>query len=134
MLSLLRQFLRVLLEGGHQRTASVGKRRWQQALIIAQVGIATTLLVSGGLLLRSFLRLLEAPLGFNPRNVLTMEISLPPLRYATSESQARFFDRVLQRTRQIPGVESASACSLLPFGYGENVQHVRDRRPAEAAG
>jgi predicted permease len=103
------------------RTASPPKRRWQQALIVAQVGIATTLLLSGGLLLRSFLRLLEAPLGFNPRNVLTMEISLPPLRYPTRESRNSFFEQVLERTRQIPGVDSASAASLLPFGYGENV-------------
>ena len=103
------------------RTATTGKRRWQQALIVGQVGIATTLLLSGGLLLRSFLLLLEAPLGFNPHNVLTMEISLPRLRYPTPESLTGFMTQVLQRTKQIPGVESASACSLLPFGYGENV-------------
>jgi putative ABC transport system permease protein len=102
------------------RTTSFPKRRWQQTLIVAQVGMATTLLLSGGLLLHSFLRLLEAPLGFNPRNVLTMEISLPPLRYPTPESQGRFLEQVLERTRQIAGVESASGCSLLPFGYGEN--------------
>jgi putative ABC transport system permease protein len=110
-----------LKEGGHQRTATASKRRWQQSLIVAQVAIATTLLLSGGLLLRSFLRLLEAPLGFNPRHVLTMEISLPPLRYPTREAQGRFQEQVLQRTRQIPGVEAAAGCSLLPFGYGENV-------------
>jgi predicted permease len=103
------------------RAASPGKRRWQQALIVAQVGLATTLLLSGGLLLRSFLRLLEAPLGFNPRDVLTMEIDLPPLRYPTRESRSAFFDQVLQRTKQIPGVEDVAGCSLLPFGYGENV-------------
>lgn len=110
-----------LEQGGHQRTASVGKRRWQQALIVTQVAIATTLLLSGGLLLRSFLRLLETPLGFNPRQVLTMEIDLPPLRYPTPESRNRFFEQVLNRTKQIPGVASASGCTLLPFGYGENV-------------
>jgi predicted permease len=65
--------------------------------------------------------LLEAPLGFNPHNVLTIEISLPRLRYPTLESRAGFIAQVLQRTKHIPGVESASGCSLLPFGYGENV-------------
>lgn len=113
--------IEVLKEGGHQRTASATKRRRRQALIVAQVGVATTLVLSGGLLLRSFLRLLETPLGFNPRNVLTMEISLPPLRYPTPETQGRFLEQVLQRTRQIRAVESAAACSLLPYGYGENV-------------
>jgi putative ABC transport system permease protein len=113
--------IEALKEGGHQRTASAGKHRWQQALIVAQVGIATTLLLSGGLLLRSFLRLLEAPLGFNPRNVLTMEVNLTPLLYPTRESRAAFFEELLQRVKQIPGVASVSGCSLLPFGYGENV-------------
>ncbi len=103
------------------RTRTARKQHWQQALIVIQVGIATTLLLFGGLLLRSFLRLLEAPLGFNSRNVLTMEISLPPLRYPTPESRSRFFEQVFERVKQIPGVESVAGCSLLPFGYGENV-------------
>jgi putative ABC transport system permease protein len=113
--------IEALKQGGHQGTAGAGKRRWQQALIVMQVGIATTLLLSGGLLIRSFLRLIEAPLGFNPRNVLTMEIDLPPLRYPTPESRTSFFERVLERTKQIPGVELVSGCTLLPFGFGENV-------------
>jgi len=102
------------------RTANAHQRRWQQALIVAQVGVATTLLLSGGLFIRSFVRLIEAPLGFNPRDVLTMEISLPPSRYPTAESRTGFFQQVLERTKQIPGVQSVSSCSLLPFGYGEN--------------
>jgi putative ABC transport system permease protein len=113
--------LEALKQGGHQGTASGSKRRWQQSLIVAQVALATTLLLSGGLLLRSFLRLLETPLGFNPRDVLTMQIDLPRLRYPTRESRTRFFEQVVARTRQIPGVQSVAGCSLLPFGYGENV-------------
>ena len=109
------------------------KRRWQQALIVAQVGIATTLLLSGGLLLRSFLRLLEAPLGFNPRNVLTMEICLPPLRYPTRESRDRFFEQVLERTRQIPGVEVGFRILAAAVRLWRERQHVRDCGPAEAA-
>ncbi|MGP0074808.1 MAG: ABC transporter permease [Bryobacteraceae bacterium] len=113
--------LEALKRGGLQGTASAGKRRWQQSLIVAQVGLATMLLLSGSLLLRSFLRLLETPLGFNPRDVLTMQIDLPRLRYPTPESRVRFFEQVVERTRRIPGVQSVAGCSLLPFGYGENV-------------
>lgn len=110
-----------LHQGGHQRTAARGKRRWQQGLIVAQIALATMLLVSGGLLLRSFIRLLEAPLGFNPRNVLTLQIDLPRERYASRESQVRFVEQFRAQMRRIPGVESVAGCSLLPFGYGENV-------------
>ncbi len=67
-----------LKEGCHQRTASTRKRRLQNSLIAAQVAIAATLLTSGGLLIRSLIHLLESPLGFDPRNVLTLQISLPP--------------------------------------------------------
>ncbi len=111
----------VLKEGGHQRTASSRKRRWQQALILAQVAIATTLLLSGGLFLRSFVRLLQAPLGFDPHNVLTLGIQLPSQRYPSLESRAAFYQQVFDRVRRIPGVEFASGGSLVPFGYGENL-------------
>lgn len=113
--------IEALQQGGHQRTTSASKQRGQQALIVAQVAIATTLLLSGGLLLRSFLRLLETPLGFNPHEVLTMQIDLPPRRYPTPESHTRFFEQIVERAKRIPGVESVAGCSLLPFGYGENL-------------
>jgi putative ABC transport system permease protein len=110
-----------LTEAGWQRTAGRAGRLWQQGLIVAQVGVATALLVCGGLLIHSLVRLLETPLGFDARNVLTMYVSLPPLRYPDPESRARFFAAMLEHIPAIPGVDAASACTLLPFGYGENV-------------
>ena len=108
-----------LKAGGHQRTSS--KRTWQQGLIVAQVALATMLLLCGGLLVQSLVRLLNVPLGFDPANVLSMEITLPNSRYPTPESRGQFLNSVLEETARIPGVESVSGCSLLPFGYGENV-------------
>lgn len=110
-----------LKQVGHQRTASGSKRRWQQGLIVAQVAIATTLLLAGGFLLRSFIKLLEAPLGFNPRNVLTLGIQLPPQRYPSLESRANFYEQLFAAIKRIPGVDALSGCSLVPFGYGEDV-------------
>jgi predicted permease len=108
--------------GGHQRTASGGKQRARQAIVAVQVAVSMVLLVEGGLLLHSFVRLLEAPLGFDARNVMTMQISLPPARYSAESSRRNFYESVLEQVNRIPGVESASACTLLPFGYGENIQ------------
>lgn len=110
-----------MTDAGHQRTAGRAARRWQQALIVAQLGVATALLVCGGLLIHSLIRLLQTPLGFDPANVLTMYISLPPLRYPQPESRGQFFRNVLEQTSGIHGVDSAAAGTLLPFGYGENV-------------
>jgi ABC-type antimicrobial peptide transport system permease subunit len=97
------------------------RSRVRRSLIVGQVAIATTLLLSGGLLLRSLLHLLDTPPGFDARQVLTMEISPPPERYKTNEQRARFLETLLAQIRQTHGVESASVCSNLPFGYGENV-------------
>lgn len=110
-----------LSDAGFHRTAGRDKRRWQKGLIVAQVAVATTLLVCGGLLVHSLMRLLQTPLGFDARRVVSMNISLPPARYARPESREHFFGTVLQQAAALPGVEDASACTLLPFGYGENV-------------
>lgn len=107
--------------GGFQRTTTRDNRRWQEGLTVAQVGVATALLVTGGFLIHSLMRLLQTPLGFDAHNVLTMNVSLPPLRYTSPESRAGFYGALLQQTAALPGVQGASACTLLPFGYGENV-------------
>jgi predicted permease len=106
---------------GFQKTTGMAKRRWQQALTVSQIAIATALLLCGVPLVRSLLHLLQSPLGFEPRNVLTMNISLPPQRYKNPESRGQFYDQVLEKIEALPGVEAASGGTLLPFGYGESV-------------
>jgi predicted permease len=108
-----------LKAGGHQRTAS--KRTWQQGLIVAQVALAKTLLLCGGLLVQSLIRLLNVPLGFDPKNILSMEVTLPNSRYTTPEERGRFLGTLVEEAARVPGIDNVSGCSLLPFGYGENV-------------
>lgn len=109
-----------LKQGGNQRTASRGQQRGRQGLIVAQVAIATALLVCGGLLTHSLLRLLDVPLGFDPKNVLSIQTQLYGPRYQTAAARSQFFETMMDQVRRIPGVEAASGCGLLPFGYGEN--------------
>ena len=108
-----------LKQGGHGKTADKARSRMRQMLIMAQVALATTLLICGGLFVRSLVRLLETPTGFDSHYVLTMEISLPVVRYKTAESRAQFYSEVVDRIQRLPGVEMASACTLLPFGWGD---------------
>jgi len=108
--------------GGHQRTGSRGKQYWRRVLVTVQVAASTILLAMGGLLLRSYAELLQTPLGFDAERVTTMQISLPALRYPSEASRRIFYDTVRKEIRRIPGVTDASACTLLPFGYGETVQ------------
>lgn len=107
---------------GHQRTASQHRQYTRRTLVVLQVAASTAMLIVGGLLLHTYARLLQTPLGFQPDHVMTMTISLPPLRYASDSSRRTFYQSVLDRIRHIPGVTEASACSVLPFGYGENME------------
>jgi putative ABC transport system permease protein len=98
-----------LKEGGRTLTAGIGSQQLRHALIVAEFSLASVLLVGAGLLVRSLLRLQDIDPGFNPRNILTADISLPESNYRQPNQQAAFFDQLLQRLENLPGVESAGA-------------------------
>ncbi|HEY7547332.1 MAG TPA: ABC transporter permease, partial [Blastocatellia bacterium] len=102
-----------LKEGGKGSTA--GRARARSAFVIAEVAIAVILLVGAGIMLRSFLRLQNIDPGFDPENVLTMQLSLPSSKYPTQQQRAAFFHQVLDRSRAIAGVESVGLVSHLPL-------------------
>ena len=88
------------------------------AFVVSQLALALVLLIGAGLMARSFMRLLNVKLGFNPGHVLTMRIELPRSRYQNGPQRVRFFEQLLERTKTIRGVESAGAISQLPLsGY-----------------
>lgn len=101
------------------RGASIGRdrARMQSALVVSQVALSLLLLICGGLLLRSFARLLGADPGFDARNVLTMNISLSTVKYSKPEQQLGFFDDVLRRVERLPGVRGAAISAALPLTY-----------------
>jgi putative ABC transport system permease protein len=93
----------VLARAGRQRASSLS-RRASQALIAAEVALAVVLVAGAGLMIRSFARLVDVDLGFNPRQLLTMNVL--PLD-ASPEAQTAFYTALLHRVRTVPGVESA---------------------------
>jgi putative ABC transport system permease protein len=105
-----------MLRGG-DRAATIDRHtsRLRQTLVVAQVAMATILLVGSGLVLRSFQKLRSVDLGFRPDGVVTFRIAVPPARYKTSESVAQFHYGMLDRIRAVPGVEVAGATSQLPL-------------------
>jgi predicted permease len=110
-----------LRESGHQLTAAAGMRLWQQGLIVAQVAAATVMLVAGALFTRSLISLLQVPPGFDAHNVTTLETNLPTGRYRDPVQRKRFYQQTVEQVRALPGVTAVSGCTLLPFGYGENI-------------
>ncbi len=87
-------------------------------LVIAQIALSIVLLIGAALLVETIANLRHLDLGFNPSNLLTMRISLPPLRYDTEQKRATFFDTLVQQSEASPGVLSAAAAWSLPMtGY-----------------
>ncbi len=99
------------------KTAS-GRSRLRGSFVVAQIALTLVLLVGAGLMTRSFVRLLNVKLGFEPRRVLTVRVELPRSRYGKGAQRTLFFDRLLERLRSAPGVEAVGAISQLPLsGY-----------------
>jgi predicted permease len=102
-----------LKEGGRNDSA-VGVRT-RRLLIVSEVALSVVLLMSAGVMLRSLLALRHVDAGFNPRNVLTLRVSLPDARYDTPAKFLAFFDAALARIRALPGVQAAGGIDDLPI-------------------
>jgi putative ABC transport system permease protein len=105
------------LHQGAGRAASEGlsRQRIRALLVVAQMALALILLAAAGLTLKSFWRAQNAPLGFDPHGVLTMNLSLPKARYPTDESIAAFNAQLIERVGALPGVSAAAIGANIPF-------------------
>ena len=99
-------------------TAGVPAVRLRGALVIAQMSLAIVLLVGAGLLVRSLRRLIAVDPGFDPVNLSAVTITLPPPAYPDSLRRVAFYERLLERVRTMPGVQSAGIISWLPMTPG----------------
>jgi putative ABC transport system permease protein len=108
-----------LHEEGTRGSSGAQRQRARAILVIAQVALAVLLLAAAGLTLKSFWRSQQAPLGFNPRGVLTMSLALPLSRYDSPEKVVRFYDQLLERVRRLPGVSAAAISNNEPFDHHE---------------
>lgn len=96
-----------LKESGVSVTAEAGRRRLRNGLVVCEVCLAVVLLAGAGLLIRTFMNILNVDLGFDPHNVLEVGLSLPQYRYKTPEKQVEFFKLAFDHIRALPEVETA---------------------------
>jgi putative ABC transport system permease protein len=102
-------------QGDQHSGGNAAGHGWLNRLIVAEIAIALTLLICGGLMVQSFQRLQHVGLGFNPNNVLTTKMVLPASKYAEYRQRVAFADHVLERTLNLPGVVSAGMTTNIPL-------------------
>jgi putative ABC transport system permease protein len=116
-----------LNEGGRSGMGSRRQGRLRRMLVITEVALALVLLVGSGLMVRSFIKLRQVDVGFSAQNVLTMRVPLPQAKYPfpitptdlREPAGLAFYDELLTRVRSLPGVQAATAATILPLGAGE---------------
>jgi putative ABC transport system permease protein len=91
-----------------------GAARLRGALLVAQVALALVLLVGAGLLVRSLIKLNAVDYGFAKDGLLALNLDIPAARYPDVGTQSRFYERLLERVRALPGVAAASTTSGAP--------------------
>ncbi len=114
-----------LKEGG--RRSSTGSRRgFREFLVVSEIALSLVLLIGAGLLVKSFIRLQSVNAGFDARNILTMEVTLPQIKYPKTTEQNAFVQQAIQRIESLPGVRSVAATINPPlvgtWGMGYSVQ------------
>jgi putative ABC transport system permease protein len=126
-----------LKEGGKGETGQAGgSRKLRSLLVVSEIALAVVLLVSAGLLVKSFLRLQEVDRGFNSANVMTMVVRLPEAKYKEDQQVVDFFHQAVDHITTLPGVRSAGVINYLPFygGLGSATGFTIGGKPAPAPG
>ncbi|HYK37222.1 ABC transporter permease [Alloacidobacterium sp.] len=107
----------------------------RRSLVIAEIALCAMLLIGAGLLIRSFVRVREVNPGFNPRNVLTLELTMTGERYQDKEAVLAAYHELWQRLERLPGVTAAGAITSLPlsqmFAWGPITVEGRVPPPGE---
>ncbi|HUE83018.1 MAG TPA: ABC transporter permease [Pyrinomonadaceae bacterium] len=132
-----RQDVQLALKEGARGSSSKRQRRLRESFVVAQMIFALVLLVGAGLLIRSFVRVLDSTPGFESRNLLTMQVPATGAKYDEARQIIAFYTASLERIRALPGVEGAGIVSNLPFGGNKDTSafHVEEKplpNPAEA--
>jgi len=124
-----------LKEGSRGISGGIGRASLRQALLTAEVALTVALLITAGLLFKSFLRLRTVDLGCTTKNVLTMTYFLRGDQYSKPERLVGFDTQLLDRVRHLPGVEAAGLTNVVPGDgyYGDHEIWIPEH-PAEAPG
>jgi putative ABC transport system permease protein len=118
------------LKDSPQTTLGLSRTRIHSSLVVGEMALALVLLISFGLLFRSFLHVQAAPLGFDPANIVTISAGLDQPRYAASASRIALADNVLEKALALPAVEAAGVTDSLPLEGADGMRFVIEGQAA----
>ena len=111
------------------------RSRTRSLLVAAELALSLTLLIGAGLLIKSFVRLQQVDVGFQPDNVLTMDINLPEAKYKEKSQISTFYQQLIAGVQALPGVAAAGAVEYLPLsGLDSSTGVFIEGRPLPARG
>ncbi len=123
-----------LKASGRNASGGLGRNHLLSSLVVAEIALALTLLISAGLMIRSLQRLQAVDPGFNSERLLTMRISLPAQRYRRDQIPA-FGQQLRERLQALPGAQSVALASDLPLSGNTSAGPIElEGRPATSAG
>jgi putative ABC transport system permease protein len=105
--------LRVITGQGHERS----RRRFLSSLVVLQIALSLSLLIPAGLLIRSFVRVQQLDMGFNPKNLLTIDTSLANPQSGLDHRNREIYRQILEEVQALPGVQSIALSSSLPWAH-----------------
>src|SRR5262249_15735274 len=110
--------LQEALKDGARGTLSGSSKRLNNGFVIAQIALSLVLLIGAGLLLTSFRKLLSIDPGFRSENVISGRLELTEIKYPTRDQIRNFYNRLVERVQNLPGVRTAGLCNVVPFSGG----------------
>jgi putative ABC transport system permease protein len=119
----------------NERAATAHGTHFRRALLVTEIALTVVLLVGAGLMLRSFVHVVQSDLGIEPRRVVAVQVMLPASRYGTGATQLAFTNAMVERLQRLPGVEAAGATNFLPLsGFWGTVSVHPEGMPAPEPG
>jgi len=122
----------VLQSDSRLATESRSSKRMRRMLVAAEVAVSVTLVLMTGLLTASLTRMMRIDRGFEANRIMTADVNLPRKSYSSLQSRSLFYKEMLERLRQLPGVDHAGLISQLPLAGDQWIDMIRvpgDPRP-----
>ena len=120
-----------LKQGSRGQTAGSQARHLSSALVVAEVFLATVLMVSAGLMVHSFWNIYTMDLGVRTDKLLTLALPLSEIKYPKPRDRVAFQERLMPSILALPGVESAAVMSHLPAGFSSRTEVEFEGKPAD---